>query len=194
MNVRLAWFRPFAALLLLALTGCGDVTTNELLGTRSNDEPLNSLAVDGVWVVRDEPYFLKRVNESELRIAGVEWKDDHFHLREWTIILTTDQDVPYVNVVNPESLQEKPEYWFLRVLSADDSEVVLIPAKTSTFEAAVKEGRIAGTIKKEGHSTTVHLQATKEEQDAFVDPHEAADQFDITSPLVFRRLSFTVDE
>lgn len=194
MNVHLAWFRPFAALLLLALTGCGDVTTNELLGTRSKDEPLNELAVDGVWVVRDEPYFVKRVNESELRLAGVEWNDDHFHVREWTIILATDQDVPYVNIVNPDSPEGKPEYWFLRVLSADDSEVVLIPAKTSTFEAAVKDGRIAGTIKKEKYSTTVHLQATKEEQDSFVDPRKIVDQFDITSPLVFRRLSSTVDE
>ena len=194
MAIRLILYKPLTILLLLALTGCDTVTTNELLGTRSDDKPLNKLAVDGVWIVADETYYVKRVNESELRVAGVEWEDDHFQLHEMTVILTTDQDAPYLNLIDPDSPEGKPEYTFLRVLSAGSSEIVLIPAKTSTFEAAVKEGRIAGTIKKEKYSTTVHLQATTEELDALVDPQKIADQFDVTSPLVFRRLTSTEDE
>jgi len=194
MAIRLILYKPLAILLLLAVAGCEAVTTNELLGSRSKDNPLNEVAFDGVWVTEEEPCFVKRVNESELRVAVVEWEDDHFQLHEMTVILTTDQDVPYLNLIEPDSPEGKPNYTFLRVLSAGSSEIVLVPAKTSTFEAAVKEGRIAGTIKKELLSTAVHLQATTEELDALVDPQTIADQFDVSSPLVFRRLSSTENE
>ncbi|MCH8841072.1 MAG: hypothetical protein IH831_10470, partial [Planctomycetes bacterium] len=63
MAIRLILYKPLAILLLLALVGCEAVTTNELLGSRSKDNPLNEVAFDGVWVKEEEAFFVKRVNE-----------------------------------------------------------------------------------------------------------------------------------
>jgi hypothetical protein len=189
MNTHLAWVKLFSVLVLLCLTGCNVVTSSEILGTPSSGQEINTMEMDGVWLLEDSPVSVKRINESELRVAGIEWKDDHFQLSESTVVLTTDQDVPYVNVLNPESPHEKPEYLFCRVLSVKDEEIILIPPKCSTFESAVKEKLLAGKVEKQEYSTLVHLTPTKEELDSFVDPEKVADQFDITKPIVFRKLS-----
>ncbi len=186
----LDWVRlPWLLLIPLALTSCDSVTSTQRVGEPSTNEELNA-SLDGAWLAApEEVLFVKHVKDGELRIAGVEWKDDHFELKEFTGYVTIEQDVPYVNVVSLESDKDKPEYSFLRLAQTHGEDIVVYRPNAATFAKAVEEKKLPGTVKKEQYSTSVKLSADKDAMDAFIDPEKVGQQFEIDTPIVLRRVA-----
>ncbi|NLX21087.1 MAG: hypothetical protein GXY55_05355 [Phycisphaerae bacterium] len=172
----------------LLLASCDSVISTVPLGTPSQDAAVNK-SLDGVWLGGDgQVLYIKHVNDGELRIAGVEWKDGRFQLSELAAYLTIEQDVRYVNLVDPESDKEKPKYLLARLAPTTGDDLVVYPPQAAAFAEAVNERRLSGTVTKHKHSTAVELTADKDRLDAFVDPEQVGRQFQIDTPVVLRRI------
>ena len=110
-----------SAMAIMAIAGCSTVTSTVRLGAPSTNEASDKIIkeLEGMWLANDEVIYIKPLKEGELRIAGVEWEGDHFKLQEMTAFLTMDQDVIYINWLNPESPKDQKVFLFGRIALID---------------------------------------------------------------------------
>lgn len=181
-----------AVALLFLSTGCSSVSSTKQLGQPVTDVEAKQL--EGIWLIPDEqPIHIRHVAGNELRMAGIEWKDGSFELVEMTLHVTRDNDVLYVNLTHGKS-NEPTTYSFLR-LSTIESELLLAQGpNVTTFEQAVADGKINGTIERKQHETNVALDPDGKQLDEFVSPSRAAEQFNFEEPLVLRRIKRFKDD
>lgn len=189
MNVAPSLRAALIGLLLLALPGCSFVTSSEILGEPTTDKMITDLALDGAWSIDDGVLFVQRISGHELKVASVDWEEGRFEMQEATVLFTTDDEVTYVVLLNPDTPEGKPEFLFCRVLMATESTIVIIPANPDTFQKAVEDGALAGNVKREQYSTITQLTATTEDLNRFVDPKKVGEQFDLDLPIVLKRLT-----
>ena len=177
-----------ALLFVTGLTGCSTVVSKNQLGAAAPAEETKQL--EGVWLAGEnsDPLVIKHIKDNELRIAGVEWKANKFSLIELTAFVNAIEDQRYVNVVDSESPPDQPQFTFAKLIAPNDDCLLVCLASVKSFEQAVEAGRLSGTIKKDKNSTTVTLDSSTEDLNRFIDPLKSAEQFEIESPLVLRRV------
>jgi hypothetical protein len=66
--------------------------------------------------------------------------------------------------------------------------MIILTPRVEAFEKAVKDGKLKGTVKRGKHSTTVNVTSSKKEVDDFIDASRLAEQFEVETPVVFKRL------
>ena len=179
--------------LMVAVLGCSSVVSTHPLGEPVTADEAKKL--EGVWLTSEgDPCQLRHLDKNELRVCWVDWEEKQFKLVELPVFMTDDDGQQYLNVFAKEDDEAEGRYIFFRLMNEEKNLMLLNLANADAFEKAVKEGTLAGTIKKKRHSTDVTLTATKEEFDDFVHPDRVAEQFEIDPSLVLRRVKSFDDE
>ncbi len=203
-------------LMAASMSGClATVRSTHPIGVPLEDTTVKDLAfLDGVWQAGQGVVYLKAIGPSTLRLAWTEWQGGEFVLHQTDVLLTMDDEVPYVNMLDVRPRANEEAYFFARAAIGDGGAVwsILAPALTGdsaqgpailvfyppnvpTFEAAVNDGVLPGSVEKEGSSTHVLIAAEKEALDDFINPEKADEQFDFNSPIILQRVvSFAPQE
>ncbi len=188
--------RSIQLLTCLLVTGCSTVSSHALLGDPAPDEITKQL--EGVWLgERGVPLWVKHVNGNELRVAGLEWRDDQsrFALEEMKAFVTQDEEINYINILAPDSADAPDRYYFMRVGgSAEGDAIVLLMPRADVFAGAVENGALPGEVLKDWSGKSVQLAATAEQLNAFVDPAKAGEHFDLETMPSLRRVTRLDDE
>jgi hypothetical protein len=183
--------RSRCVLLLMTalLCGCSTVSSKVQVGNPAFAEDAQKLA--GIWMTPDgDPFHVRHIKDNELRVASVEWnkKESRFELEEVTAFLTEDDDRRFINLIDPDSNEKSPTFMFMRVTDLTDTSLVVILPRVDTFEKAVEDGVLLGEVEEKQNSKEVHLEATKDQLNAFVDPAKLGDQFNAESALALHRV------
>jgi hypothetical protein len=167
------------------LTACSSVTSKNIIGERIQDDL--SEQFDGTWEEDDEIAYMKYLGKGELRIAGVEWKENKFELQELTIILTTCGDRKFVNVLDPV-IEEKNDLLFAYYSFITEKTLAVWEPKVDAFEKAINEGKINGKIHKDKSSTTVSINESQESLCEFINKRDIGELFDLEDPRLYRKI------
>jgi hypothetical protein len=172
------------ALLATLVLGCSSVTTLHPVGKPIEDE--HGKTVDGTWQFEDQVYHAKYIGEGKIRFAQVEWNGERFELSEHTALLMLHQDAGYLHVMHEDD-DTPPRYAFFRCIGDEDS-ILLLQPNYEAFRKAVDSGQLTGEVEKDDNQKEVHLTATKEQFDAFIDKAKAGEQFDLDTVMSLRRI------
>ena len=172
-------------ILPLYLTACSSVTSKNIIGERIQGNLSDQF--DGIWEEDNEIAYMKYLNEGELRIAGVEWKENKFDLQELTIILTKCGDREFVNVLDP-IIEEKSDLLFACYSFITEKTLAVWEPKVDAFEKAVREGKIKGKISKDKSSTTVSINESNESLCDFIKKRAIGELFDLEDPRIYRKI------
>jgi hypothetical protein len=143
--------------------------------------------LEGVWIfTRGEPVWVKHVKDNELAAAGLEWRQSEFHAVQAKVLVTTDDDRLYLNLLGPERQEDGPYYHLGRLVINDEDDALIIPLNAATFAAAVEKGELPGKTKKTLAGLSVRLDATPAQLNEFVDPEK--NQFNVDAAVVLRRV------
>ncbi|WP_197529112.1 hypothetical protein [Aeoliella mucimassa] len=172
------------------MAGCSSLTTTQPLGKPASALDTRKLA--GIWLTpENEPMFVHHVVDNRLRVAGVDWDDDEPQLRKMEVLVTTDDDRMYFNVLPPQPEEESDapdEYTIYRVTPSEGDMLVLRILNIETFAKAVENGQLSGTVDRNENNVHVKLTPKESELDDFVSPDKAAEQFILDGAIVLRRL------
>ena len=169
------------------LGGCTSVTITQPLGTPLPAEEHD--AFEGSWQLGSAVIHAKAAQGPELKLAMVQWEDGKgWKLVETTAVLTEHDGSRFLNVRDAEAPKESPRYFFLRYVAPEDDTRVLYGPNVETFAAAVEGGRLKGKVEEGENTKHVRLSSRAEELQAFIGREKLADQFDIDSPMLLRRV------
>ena len=175
---------------IMIVVGCGSVNVNHPIGEPlAEDNSETSELFDGTWTNDDgEAIQLKYLDGGKLRIASLDWDDESqtFTKNEWTVLLTTHRSASFFNFTDEEENDGK--YQFVRYVFASKQTMIILTPRVEAFEKAVKDGKLKGRVKRGKHSTTVNVTSSKKQVDDFIDPSRLAEQFEVETPVVLKRL------
>ena len=118
--------RRFLALVLLAsaCSGCQPVLVQHPLGTPVNEDL--SKTFDGVWETHDGRFvfFVKSNPHGLLDVAGIEWREGKFVLRDTSCIVTRLGDWSYLNVPLPPDSLGRQFYLFAPFVANTDGSMI----------------------------------------------------------------------
>lgn len=189
-------------LFALLLVGCNSVFTDHPIGypLDAEDDEGVSRSLSGVWAldggttndghaVIHTQYF----GGGRLAFATVSYAETGFTVNESVAVITTnrDDDAPaaFLNLRHERddgSIVYQP--YRLAMTNAERALVLHIPNRDH-FRALVAEGKAPGRIEGEDDDVQVFLTGTSEELAKLFDPAQAGDQFDLNSPIVYRRVA-----
>ena len=172
-------------ILPLHLTACSSVTSKNIIGERLQGDL--SEQFDGIWEEDNEIAYMKYVGKGDLRIAGVEWKENKFELQELTIILTECSDRKFVNVLDP-IIEGKNDLLFAYYSFITEKTLAVWEPKIDAFEKAINEGKINGKIHKDKSSTTVSINESPESLCDFIKERDIGELFDLEDPRLYRKI------
>lgn len=179
-------FMALAAAWLIAV-GCSTVATKSPLG-----DPLaasEAKRLEGVWLnPRGETAWVKHVKDNRLRIAGVEWTDDHFSLVELNAYATEDEDRRYINFEPVKDADPEAPLSFVRIVLQEGDDLVVALPKAEAFDAAIKDGKLSGGTKQARFGLEVKLDSPTKALNEFVQPADEAAQFHLAEPMVLHRV------
>jgi hypothetical protein len=144
--------------------------------------------LDGVWVSFDTVVYLKFGGDGIARIAGLDWKDDHFVMGKGELIVTEGKNHKYICVRFQEDEKWKEDYMVAEYDVTDTGELLVWMANPEAFGKAVENKRIGGTIEKDGFSTSVVITDPPEKLLSFIDDSDDCLLFLYGKPFVFRKL------
>lgn len=173
------------------LTACEAVTIPSPMGEPVSTAPDPSL--DGTWQVGEHVIFLKHIGEGELRAASLTWKESDFQLQQHRLILSSEDEALYLNLVGESENKDAngpatTRFHFLRLLRPNADTLVLASPRTAVFREAVEQGALPGTIEQSEKVRHIRL----DDMDAihrFVDPARIGEQFDLDKATVLHRIS-----
>ncbi len=181
--------RKLALLACLTVVGCNTVSSLSPLGEPATIE--NAKKLEGVWLNEDgEPLMVRHIKDNELRMGSIAWNEQEskFELEEAELLVTMDEERPYVNVKGLGAQEEK-EYGFARVSALEGESVVLFFPRSDTWVQAVENKTLPGTVTRdENQTTSVHLTATSAQLGEFLDPEKTSEQFEIDAAVSLHRV------
>ena len=154
-NLRLAVLLTFN---LLVLTGC--TYSSQPLGEKPVH--LDKEAIDGIWWLGEKSagaadegglVWLRYVGLGELRLAGIESKDERFELWQTPVYIRRDGDIIYVSIRDPETTDEE-RYGFWRAEMSGYGEWIFWVPKQKPFRSALTRGELFGNTV--GRGITLH--------------------------------------
>jgi hypothetical protein len=195
---------PRLLLLLIAAiapVGCDTVSSVHPIGVVSERDLAASL--DGVWINPDDekqtPIQLRYLGEGDLAIAAVKWdnKARGFEMQSCQARLLEDDGVLYFNVRPNDLNDEEPtedgrRYGFARVTIRDDGGLQVAGPNVEAFSAAVEAGKLKGEVKRD-ERTDVIIRSDAAQLNAFIDPDQAPQQFNLEDASLLRRIAHPKD-
>jgi hypothetical protein len=178
----------------LSVIGCNTVSSQFPLGEPAAVEDAKKL--EGVWLSEDgDPLMVRHIKDNELRMGSLAWNEEEskFELEEAELLVTMDEERPYVNFKGLGAQEEK-EYGFARVAVLESESIVLFFPKSDTWIQAVENKTLAGTVERGENATTAHLTATSEQLGEFLDPEKTSEQFEIDAAISLHRVQRVEEE
>ena len=192
------------ALLIIGniLFACDVVTLEHPIGVPIVEDLGGKL--DGVWYGGEDisVLYVKYKSNGILQIAGVEWNEGKFALRDTMCLLTVLDGVSYINLpINfpaTDSTDQTTGYVFARYTLTeqwfqDYHYLVLYYPKTEFFKEAVKNGNLKGKIIS-NYGDWIDIEDVKENVDEFIENHAAQEMFDFSKITVLKRISSEIPD
>jgi hypothetical protein len=163
---------------LFVCVGCDSVMMQHPIGEVVDDSEGRKL--DGVWKTDNGVIHLRFASEGKLVVASLEWdeKQKSFVKKEAGVQLTQLGDDTFFSIsgeapADSESTTEssaKDTSLICNQYEVDykAGELRIYPASVQQFATAVNDGKLAGTVTKEGRQTRVRITASAEELAKFV--------------------------
>ncbi len=173
------------------LAGCGQVWTPQPLprATLSAEEQARFA---GTWVLQvDEgaPYMVAFDQSGAAHIAVVDWKDDHFTLRQSMVVIAmgkhSDGKSGFLSIPNKETGRPSG-YPFARYSFVSPNDLVIWWPDPAPFAAAIRAGRLKGTTNKDG---SLEITAAPQEVLEFLDDPGNPPLFAYDKPYLFRKVA-----
>ncbi|RPI77110.1 MAG: hypothetical protein EHM45_10375 [Desulfobacteraceae bacterium] len=172
----------------LILAGCSAVGTKNPVGTPVQEDL--SAQFDGLWDFGDENVgYVKYMGNGQLRIAGLEWKDNHFKLTEMNGTLTECGNNRFINIQDEDSDSNKElDYLFGYYKFVDDIYLTIWLPKKEVFEQAIIKGLLKGKVTSDKYGTSVFLTDSSENICLFLKKHKIEELFKLEDPMIYRRI------
>jgi len=175
-----------AIALALFVIGCSSVTIEQPLSTHPT--PVDKDQFEGTWLVEKSAIEVKFASNGVARIAGTEWKDDHFRLVQGEMIVTEGKENKYISIRFGEDGDWTNRYFFLRYTFTDRGDLVVWMPNTDAFEKAVETNALQGVVTKQRDSKNINVTNTPATLLDFMDDPERRDLFEYRKPIVLRRI------
>lgn len=170
-------------LLLCISTGCDTVSLTHPIGEPASSAELKKL--QGTWIDQDRGTLEVRISKSgELILGGLDWdnKTGKFKAINFKLLATRAGKLRFMCMTSADEPNEDKSsedgYPFFMYEHADENTIHLYFPNTSRFQQAVESGELDGDIKKARKSISVHLTATSEELEAFMEKVDAKKYFE----------------
>jgi hypothetical protein len=171
-----------AVLCLVILAGCSSVVMNEPFPD-SQLTPEEQKQLSGAWLHENTVGHVRFNSNGVPWMAGVEWKDDDFHLQKTRLHFTKLNGTLYVCM--PAESGRTGEYLFGEI-KADNDKVYVWGPDIGFFARQVESGILKGNVDKDKHTTSVSLETPAKEILELISTNHLA--IDYKQPLVFRKL------
>ncbi len=184
-----------AALAAALLAGCGSVSTSRPLpqAKLSTDEQARFA---GTWVLQldgGKAYTIGFDCAGVAHVATIQWEDGHFRLEQGAVVIAkgkhSDTNSGFFSI--PAEDKGKPTvYPFGRYAFVSPTNLVIWWPDPTPFQAAVKAGRLKGTVSKDGQLViSAALTATPQEVLDFLDDPANPPLFDYDKPYLFTKVA-----
>lgn len=145
---------------------------------------------EGVWLHDNESLTLKFTKDGSGRLAGVDWKDERFTIVRGEFNVAHVRNCEGFMSMRLEEDGKWPEhYYFARYQSSDQGVLLIYPPKPEAFTALVEAKKLAGQIKKTGHSVDVVLTETPGNMFTFLTMHDPSTLFESSDPIIMKKVS-----
>lgn len=202
---------------LTVLGGCTYVVAKHPVGKQvTSSKTFSDMSMTGIWMLQTGPnehgslaklpniIFVKR-NKHQLQVASVKWANGKFELQESKMLLTqAGKDVYYLNLPyqssmlgsNTKKKHNNEGYLFARVLARSGDMLILLRPERTYFKTMVKAGTIKGDFTKNiiQNDDLIYLDMSRSELADLLQPSKISVQFDITRPIVYKKLTSNLDE
>ena len=150
--------------LLLLLTGCAVVVTDEPLGEKPY--ALDPSEVDGVWYMEEEPqpFFVRVIEDGRLLLAGVEETETGFKLVELEVHVRSTGDELYLSGKSDDESDDTEGYLFAWLVEKNAEKWVLRLPDLAIFKSAIETAQLEGEITESRFSTIVAVQSQELEK------------------------------
>ena len=179
----------FVMCFALSLAACDVVMIDQPLG--NNTHQLDAAEVNGVWTQIDdgqEPFFAHIKADGGLRMATLQWKDNHFSKETVDLTLASIDDVIYVSGTSPD--EPISGYFFARVEQHDAMQWTLLPPNHDFFSAAIQMGELKGKVSKGRYMKVVRVAA--QDVVAFLQKNPADKLWQYDKAIILRRVEALV--
>jgi len=182
-KIRLAlFFVP----LLLALSGCSFVTTQQPLS--SAPEPIDRDKFEGSWLSEEEVVFIRFAASGVARLAGLDWQDDRFQMVQGEMIITRGKEGNYLSVRFEEEGKWQNRYYLVQYKFTDQGDLLLWFPDEDVFAKAVEDGLLAGEVKPEAHRDDIFITDAPEKVLHFLDNPGPLRLFNTDQPLILKKI------
>ncbi len=175
-----------AVLAALLAAGCSSVCTPQPLGAAPY--PVDR-GIEGTWRVGDSLLAVRFASNGVARIAGLEWKDDRFRVREGEAVVAEGKTRRFLSVRFREDGTWPERYGLLQYAPAGPGELVLWAPDPERFRAAVTSGLLEGFVEKTNRFLRVTLTHAPDALLAFIDRPDAPPLFQYEKPMVLRAVA-----
>lgn len=167
---------------ILMLSGCGEVTTKQPLGLAVWAE------MQGIWkvTIEDTEYFhVWLTRDGTLHLARIDWSENNqqFELQRGKMIVSTNDDAMYVNILFQSEPEQEGRYSFYRAVMSPGGIVTLFTPKKEVFAQAIEDGVLKGKITRRKFDMDEILTTDPAGLEKFVKADRFSEQFDLDSPL-----------
>ncbi|MEM9420713.1 MAG: hypothetical protein AAGA25_16930 [Planctomycetota bacterium] len=179
-------------LTLGSVAGCHYVSSQHPVGAPVEDTPGNG----GVWQIvgeEDSIVAITATGDGRFIMGGLDWDGEVFQVNNIDGIATKEDGVYYLNLDIrdfEDDGEDKPlAYYFVRVLSIDDTTLVLAHPNAEVFAEAVEAGQLEGSVDRSDNQVAVQLTSEPAELNDFIDPDQIHRQFHLDELMILRKLS-----
>ena len=172
---------------IVYLTGCDCVKSTQLVGERTQEDL--SKQFNGVWDFDASFGYVKFLQKGELRLAGVDWENNNFHVSRSLAIITECGDKKFINFKDPEIEEgEGLEYFFMHYSFIAENQLIMWLPKSKIFQKAVSEKVLKGKMKKVDFSTVVSINEPKGSLCGFIQDKGIEEVFDLEEPIIIEKI------
>jgi hypothetical protein len=169
-----------------AFTGCTSVTLLQPLPATS--DATERARLEGEWIAEDQILYVRFGRDGLGQIAGVDWKDDRFRLETGEIIASQGGKHHYLSVRVRTNGEWEHHYYFVQYDFTPQGDLVLWLPDANAFEAAVRMGKLQGTVEKTKYVHNVEITSPPEVILAFLKDPGNEELFDTEDPMILGRL------
>ena len=183
--------KPFSIVLLsisaMVLTaGCSSVRIKQPLS--GVPKPIDREAFEGAWLTGDTVLHVKFDKNSVAQIAGVDWKDDQFHITRAEMIVTEGDKHNFLSVRAQEDGKWMDGYLLAAYKFSEQGDLILWAPRVDTFEEAIEKKQLNGEVKEQQYSTNITITDPPEKLLEFINDPDDLKIFDYREPMILHKV------
>lgn len=173
--------------LALLVCGCTSVSITQPLS--KEPKAIDREKFEGVWLMDNEPFHVRFGTDGIARIAGMEWKDNQFHVARAEMVVTKGVKHNFLSIRTQEDGKWTDGYGFVQYKFTDQGDLVIWIPNGGVFKEAVENKQLDGEIKKVQHSTEITITSDREKLLEFINDPDNLKLFEYRDPLILRKLT-----